>query len=107
MKAAVSEIIPRSMRSTGFGIFEIGFGIAWFLGSWLLGALYDISPVWLVAVSVAVQLLAIVCYAPCIRQRAKERCLQSAEKLSLPPLQLHIRKSTFRHPGSVDVRKCF
>lgn len=44
MKAAVSEIIPRSMRSTGFGIFETGFGIAWFLGSWLLGALYDISP---------------------------------------------------------------
>lgn len=73
MKAAVSEIIPRSMRSTGFGIFETGFGIAWFLGSWLLGALYDISPVWLVAVSVAVQLLAIVCYALCIRQRAKER----------------------------------
>lgn len=73
LKAAVSEIIPRSMRSTGFGIFETGFGIAWFLGSWLLGALYDISPVWLVAVSVAVQLLAIVCYALCIRQRAKER----------------------------------
>lgn len=53
---AVSEIIPRSMRSTGSGIFETGFGIAWFLGSWLLGALYDISPpVWLVAVSVAVR----------------------------------------------------
>ena len=71
--AACGLVIPRSMRSTGFGIFETGFGIAWFLGSWLLGALYDISPVWLVAVSVAVQLLAIVCYALCIRQRAKER----------------------------------
>ena len=42
--AACGLVIPRSMRSTGFGIFETGFGIAWFLGSWLLGALYDISP---------------------------------------------------------------
>ena len=44
MKAAVSGMVPRSMRSTGFGIFETGFGIAWFLGSWLLGALYDLNP---------------------------------------------------------------
>ncbi len=33
MKVAVSRIIPKSMRSTGFGIFETGFGISWFLGS--------------------------------------------------------------------------
>jgi len=73
MKAAVSKIIPRSMRSTGFGIFETGFGIAWFLGSWLLGALYDLSSVWLSAVSVCVQLLAIVFYGLCIRRQAQER----------------------------------
>ncbi len=72
MKAAVSRIIPRSMRSTGFGIFETGFGIAWFLGSWLLGALYDIDPAWLAVVSVAVQLLAVVFYVLCIRQQKKE-----------------------------------
>lgn len=72
IKAAVSRIIPRSMRSTGFGIFETGFGVAWFLGSWLLGALYDIDPVWLAAVSVAVQALAIVFYILCIRQQKKE-----------------------------------
>lgn len=48
MKAAVSRIVPAPMRSTGFGIFETGFGIAWFLGSWLLGALYDASPARLV-----------------------------------------------------------
>ena len=72
MKAAVSSIIPRSMRSTGFGIFETGFGIAWFLGSWLLGALYDIRPLFLVIVSLAAQLLAIVFYGICIRCRADE-----------------------------------
>ena len=72
MKAAVSSIIPKSMRSTGFGIFETGFGIAWFLGSWLLGALYDIKPIWLVCVSVAAQLTAVVFYIICIRKKAAE-----------------------------------
>lgn len=72
MKAAVSRIIPRSMRSTGFGIFETGFGVAWFLGSWLLGALYDVSPVVLVLISCAVQFLAIVFYILCLRQQKAE-----------------------------------
>lgn len=73
MKAAVSGIIPRSMRSTGFGIFETGFGIAWFLGSWLLGILYDLNPVFLVAVSVLSQLISIVFYAMCIHYNRAER----------------------------------
>ena len=72
MKAAVSRIIPRSMRGTGFGIFETGFGIAWFLGSWLLGALYDTDPRLLVIVSVAVQLLALAFYRLCISEEQKE-----------------------------------
>ena len=72
MKAAVSQIIPKSMRSSGFGIFETGFGIAWFLGSWLLGALYDFNPVCLVIVSVISQILAVFFYLACIRRRAKE-----------------------------------
>ena len=73
MKAAVSGMVPRSMRSTGFGIFETGFGIAWFLGSWLLGALYDLNPMYLVVVSVASQLLAIAFYAMCFRCNRIER----------------------------------
>lgn len=72
MKAAVSKIVPSAMRSTGFGIFETGFGIAWFLGSWLLGALYDTNLVWLVTVSVSVQLLAVVFYALCLRKQRVE-----------------------------------
>lgn len=72
MKAAVSSIIPRSMRSTGFGIFETGFGLAWFLGSWLLGALYDVRPLYLVIVSVAAQILAIFFYGICIGMKTRE-----------------------------------
>lgn len=63
MKAAVSRFVPRSARSTGFGIFETGFGIAWFAGSWLLGALYDVSIPVMVAISVGAQLLAVPFYA--------------------------------------------
>ena len=72
MKAAVSKIIPRSMRSTGFGIFETGFGIAWFLGSWILGTLYDLNPHSLVTVSVIAQLMAVVFYVICMKRQKKE-----------------------------------
>ena len=81
MKAAVSKIIPRSMRSTGFGIFETGFGIAWFLGSWLLGVLYDVNIVLLIIVSVAAQMLAIVFYAVCVRQKSREEKRAEKEKI--------------------------
>lgn len=67
MKAAVSGIVPRNMRSTGFGIFETGFGIFWFLGSWALGALYDVNIYAMVMISVIVQLIAIIFYYISIR----------------------------------------
>lgn len=73
MKAAVSTIVPKAMRSTGFGVFETGFGIAWFLGSWLLGALYDIKPLYLVIVSITAQAVAIVVYIMCIAADKEER----------------------------------
>ena len=62
MKAAVSGIVPKSGRSTGFGIFETAFGVAWFLGSWFMGALYDVSPTFLIIFSVTTQLIAIPLY---------------------------------------------
>ena len=40
MKAVISQIVPKKMRSTGYGIFETGYGIAWFLGSWLFLKFY-------------------------------------------------------------------
>ena len=67
MKAAVSRIIPRHMRSTGFGIFETGFGIFWFLGSWCMGALYDYNLTLLVVISMVVQLAAIGFYYASMR----------------------------------------
>lgn len=59
LKSVVSVIVPKDNRATGFGIFQTAFGIFWFLGSWLMGALYDIDPNWLVLFSVTMQLAAI------------------------------------------------
>ena len=62
LKAAVTTMVPKSSRATGYGIFECSFGIFWFLGSWLLGVLYDVSVPVMVVVSVVAQLLAIPFY---------------------------------------------
>ncbi len=59
LKSVVATIVSKQSRSTGFGIFETSFGILWFLGSWLMGALYDSAPFWLAAFSVCAQLAAI------------------------------------------------
>ena len=62
LKAAVSTMVPKTSRATGYGIFECSFGIFWFLGSWLLGVLYDVNIYVMIAVSVAAQLMAIPFY---------------------------------------------
>lgn len=62
LKAAVTSMVPKASRATGYGIFECSFGIFWFLGSWLLGVLYDTSIPVMISVSVITQLLAIPFY---------------------------------------------
>lgn len=62
LKAAVTTMVPKSSRATGYGVFECSFGVFWFLGSWLLGVLYDISIPAMIAVSVIAQLAAIPLY---------------------------------------------
>ena len=62
LKAAVTTLVPKQSRSSGFGVFQTFFGVFWFIGSWLMGALYDRSVIWMVAFSVAMQLLAIPFY---------------------------------------------
>jgi MFS family permease len=56
IRAVVADIVPRSRRATGYGIFNAGFGLAWFAGSAIMGILYDRSLIALAAFSVAAQL---------------------------------------------------
>ncbi|MEJ5365307.1 MAG: MFS transporter [Desulfosoma sp.] len=56
IRAVVADIVPRNRRATGYGIFNTGFGIAWFAGSALMGFLYDRSLLALAVFSTASQL---------------------------------------------------
>ncbi|MBZ5729113.1 MAG: MFS transporter [Acidobacteriia bacterium] len=57
--AAVATIVPRERRPSAYGIFTAGYGIFWFLGSALIGLLYDVSLAALIAFSVAAELAAV------------------------------------------------
>ena len=59
MRAAIADMVPINRRGTGYGIFNTGYGIFWFLGSALMGILYDISLISLIAFSVVAQLASI------------------------------------------------
>ena len=59
MKAAVTGMVPADKRGSAFGIFNTGYGLAWFSGSALMGILYDRSVITLVLFSVVIQLVAI------------------------------------------------
>lgn len=59
LKAVVAALSPAQRRGTAFGIYNLGFGVFWFLGSALMGVLYDRSLPWLVAFSVVVQFAAV------------------------------------------------
>lgn len=59
IRAVVAGIVPREKRATGYGIFNAGFGVAWFAGSALMGLLYERSVVALAVFSTASQLGAV------------------------------------------------
>jgi MFS family permease len=59
MRAIIANMIPKNKRASAYGVFNTGFGIFWFLGSFLMGVLYDVSILSLVIFSVSIQLLAV------------------------------------------------
>jgi MFS family permease len=59
MRAAIANMISADKRASAYGVFNAGYGLFWFLGSALMGILYDISMPVLIVFSVAVQLTSI------------------------------------------------
>ncbi len=57
--AAVATMVPAQRRPSAYGLFTAAYGVFWFLGSALIGFLYDISLAALIAFSVAAELAAI------------------------------------------------
>lgn len=59
LKAILISVIPENKRSTAFGLFDSGFGVAWFLGSWVMGVVYGRSIPAVIVFSVLLQLLSL------------------------------------------------
>jgi MFS family permease len=59
MRAAIAEMVPANRRGSAYGLFNTGFGVFWFLGSALMGILYDLSFPSMIAFSVTAQLASV------------------------------------------------
>jgi MFS family permease len=59
LRAAIATMVPRDRRGTAYGLFNAGYGLAWFLGSAVLGFLYDVSVTGLIAFSIVAQMAAL------------------------------------------------
>lgn len=59
VRAYIADLVSADKRGTAYGMLHLWFGVFWFLGSALMGYLYDTNLVYLVAFSIFVQLTAI------------------------------------------------
>ena len=60
LKAVISNLVSKDKRATAYGIFYTVFGVAWFLGSLVVGALYDINILYIVLLSSFIEGSAVV-----------------------------------------------
>jgi len=72
LKATLANMISKNKRSAAFGVFDTGFGIAWFLGSAIMGILYSKSLLAMIIFSIALQIAALPVFIIAIN---KERSL--------------------------------
>ncbi len=66
-KAVVAKIVPKAYRARGYGIFATIFGLFWFLGSLIIGSLYDVSFIWLSIFVVTMEVSGIIVLIVLIR----------------------------------------
>lgn len=59
VRAVVANFIQSDKRATAFGLLNIFYGTAWFLGSVLIGVLYDVSLPLVILFSIVAQLAAV------------------------------------------------
>jgi len=69
--AAVAPMVPAERRASAYGLFTAGYGLAWFLGSALVGFLYDRSLAATVTACVVMELAAIPFFLAAARHVAQ------------------------------------
>ncbi len=74
LKAAIGDIVPENRRARAFGLFHTMFGAFWFIGSAIIGALYDKwGSVPLVAFSMVAQIAAFIVFGAAAREHSNFR----------------------------------
>ncbi|MDA8295820.1 MAG: MFS transporter [Actinomycetota bacterium] len=66
--AAVGIMVEQDRRASAFGVFTAGYGVAWFLGSTLIGLLFGISVSAVVVFSIVAELGALPLFVAARRQ---------------------------------------
>jgi MFS family permease len=59
LKALIASVLPEGRRNLAFGLFYIGYGVGWLVGSVTTGLLYERSLTALIVFAIAVQLISI------------------------------------------------
>lgn len=70
--AAVAPMVAPSRRSSAYGLFTGIYGIAWFVGSAAIGALFNVSLGAVVAFAIAAELAAVPALLLVLRNRTRE-----------------------------------
>jgi MFS family permease len=58
-RAAIADILPENKRAFGYGVFGLGFGVAWTVGSAIYGYLYEVSQSSMIYFAISTELVAL------------------------------------------------
>ncbi len=62
MRASISKLAPIKKRGLSYGIFNSVYGFSFFLGSTIMGLLYDIKPLYLIYFSLTLNLISLIIF---------------------------------------------
>jgi MFS family permease len=68
MRAAVTDLVPRSRRGAGYGTFTAVYGLAWLAGAAIIGVLYDHGTAAVELFVIVVQVVALALLVPLLRE---------------------------------------
>lgn len=74
LRAGLATLAPAGRVGTAFGTYHLVFGVAWFVGSALMGLLYDANRGWLVAFSTLATLAGAAAFVRASNQEQSIRC---------------------------------
>jgi MFS family permease len=58
-RAAIADILPENKRAFGYGVFGLGFGVAWTVGSAIYGYLYEVSQSSMIYFAISIESVAL------------------------------------------------